>query len=206
MSESLHEPASAQAPREDPGAEWMLAWIGGDELAFERIVEAYSGRVWALLTRFLGPHPGREDLVQEVFLRVVRARDRYEPRARFTTWLYRIVFNLAVNETQRTGRRALASLEDAGAAGASHELDDPRGNAPESDLERDDVVRAVRAAVAELPEAQRMALVLAKYEGLPYAEIADVLESSEKAIKSLIHRARERLRERLAPFLEAELA
>ena len=151
---------------DDPGVRWMRAWQAGDESAFDALVEAYSGQVYALLTRFLGPRANREDLVQEVFLRVVRARERYEPSARFSTFLFRIAYNLS--------------------------------------LERDDVVREVRAAIARLPENQRMALLLAKYEELPYSEIAEVLGSSEKAVKSLIHRARESLRETLAAYLEEE--
>jgi len=183
----------------------MTAWQAGDDAAFERLVEAYSGRVYALLTRFLGRHPAREDLVQETFLRVVRARDRYEPTARFTTWLYRIVFNLAVNETQRGGTPEVA-LEVGPGEGRASERDDARQADPSTGLASEDVVRAVRGAIAELPEQQRMALVLAKYEELPYAEIGTVLGCSEKAIKSLVHRARERLRQRLARFMTEELA
>lgn len=190
---------------DDPGVQWMLAWQAGDEAAFDALVDRYSSVAYALLTRFLGRRPGREDLVQEVFLRVVRARDRYRPTARFSTYLYRIVFNLAVNETQRLSGAGQLSLDqpfggndDAGTLGDLQEGDAPE---PSSELERDDVVQAVRAAIARLPEKQRMALILAKYHDTPYAEIAEVLGSSEKAIKSLIHRARESLREWLAPFL-----
>lgn len=191
-------------PRDDLGADLMTAWQAGDEAAFERLVEAYSGRVFALVTRFLGRHPQREDLVQEVFLRVVRSRDRYEPTARFTTWLYRIVFNLAVNETQRGGGRAETSLDDGprGEDGpGSRDVADEGEPGPSAEMERDDVVLAVRAAIEALPEQQRMALVLAKYEEMPYVEIGRVLGVSEKAIKSLVHRARENLRARLAPFM-----
>ena len=77
----------------------MLAYQAGDEDAFDQIVEEYSSMVWSLLSRFLGHRAVREDLVQDAFLRVVRARERYQPTARFSTWLYRIVYNLAVNET-----------------------------------------------------------------------------------------------------------
>jgi RNA polymerase sigma-70 factor (ECF subfamily) len=190
----------------------MLAYQAGDEQAFDRLVEAYSGQVFALLTRFLGPRARREDLVQEVFLRVIRARQRYQPTARFSTWLYRIVFNLSVNETQRAGGKAHLSLDRTpdgdpdGPPALAAQLADLGGAAPGDGLERDDVVRAVRAAIASLPETQRMALVLAKYHDMPYAEIAVVLDSSEKAIKSLIHRARETLRASLAPFMAQELA
>lgn len=191
----------------DRGADWMLAWQAGDESAFDRLVEAYSGRVFSLLTRFLGHSSAREDMVQEVFLRVIRARDRYEPTAKFTTWLYRIVFNLAVNETERSRHRNAWSLDEPSADGeGSMDAADEQAPDPSAGLEQDDAVSAVRAAIAELPENQRMALVLAKYHDMPYAEIGSVLGSSEKAIKSLIHRARETLRTRLAPFLEEELA
>ncbi|MCP3915362.1 MAG: RNA polymerase sigma factor [bacterium] len=191
----------------DGGAALMLAWRSGDETAFERLVEGYSGRVYALLTRFLGRHTSREDLVQEVFLRVIRSRDRYEPTARFLTWLYRIVYNLAVNETQRGRPKELVSL-DASAPGEDdvrRDVHDEDAPDPAQRLERADVVLAVRAAIEELPDNQRMALVLAKYHEMPYVEIAEILSSSEKAIKSLIHRARTTLRANLAPFLAEEL-
>lgn len=194
----------ADDPRElDPGVAWMLRYQRGDERAFDQLVEGYSARIFALLTRFLGPVEGREDLVQEVFLRVVRARDDYRPEARFTTWLYRIVFNLCANERER--RRPTGSLDQ-----ERDELGETRSDErlapPTEALERGDVVAAVRAAIARLPERQRMALVLAKYEELPYDEIGRVLGVSEKAIKSMVHRARETLRVELAVFLEEEVA
>lgn len=194
----------------DPGVRWMLAYRDGDERAFDRIVEHYSGQVYALLTRFLGQKAVREDMVQDVFLRVVRARERYEPTARFSTWLYRIAFNLAVNETQRASGKELSAHDggraedDAGDVLANQR--DERVEDPSDRLAQDDVVLAVRAAIARLPEQQRMALVLAKYHDMPYVEIAGVLGSSEKAVKSLVHRARENLRETLAPYLQGEIA
>jgi RNA polymerase sigma-70 factor (ECF subfamily) len=190
----------------DQGVRWMLAYQAGDEAAFERIVEAYSGRLYALFTRFLGQAPEREDLVQDVFLRVIRARERYQPTARYSTWLYRIAFNIAVNKTQRAPDDAsldAAIFDDEGDAPA-REIRDLRSEDPSIALERGDVVSAVRSAINALPEAQRMALILAKYNELPYTEIAVVLGSSEKAIKSMVHRARENLRTRLAPFLQQE--
>ncbi|MBL8860881.1 MAG: sigma-70 family RNA polymerase sigma factor [Planctomycetes bacterium] len=193
----------------DLGARLMLAWKAGDESAFDRLVEAYSGQVWALLSRFVHAPGAREDLVQEVFLRVVRARDRYEPTARFSTWLYRIVFNLAVNETQRADKREVSRgsrRDDALVMGGLAQLADESVSEPAEDLARGDAVTAVRAAIRALPGQQRMALILAKYDELPYEEIGAVLGISEKAVKSLVHRARENLRERLAPFLKGELA
>lgn len=192
---------------EDQGAALMLAWQGGDEGAFDQLVEAYSGRVYSLLTRFMGRSSSREDLVQEVFLRVIRARDRYEPSARFTTWLYRITFNLAVNETRRSRGRAAWSLDQplGDGEGGGGDVPDEGAPDPSDGLEQGDAVLAVRSAIAALPDQQRLALVLAKYHDMPYVEIGRVLGSSEKAIKSLIHRARETLREHLAPFLDEEI-
>jgi RNA polymerase sigma-70 factor (ECF subfamily) len=194
---------------DDPGVRLMLAYQAGDESAFDRIVEGYSAQVYALLTRFLGQRSSREDLVQEVFLRVIRARERYQPTARFSTWLYRIVFNMSVNETQRSAGKETQTSEDLReqrSADGFADFDDERALQPSEHLERDDVVRVVRAAIAALPEHQRMALILAKYDEMPYVDIAQILGSSEKAVKSLVHRAREALREKLAPYLQGELS
>lgn len=184
----------------------MLAYQEGDEAAFDQLVHAYSGQVYALLTRFMGSVSAREDMVQEVFLRVVRSRQRYQATARFSTWLYRIVFNLCANERERRSAAELSLEAPIGEEGLDPRSDlvDESAAQPDEELARADAVRAVREAIAGLPEAQRMALILAKYEERSHAEIALVLGSSEKAIKSLVHRARETLRERLRPFLESQ--
>jgi len=208
MNSDDDNPSSGAGYASDPGTQLMLAYQGGEESAFDELVEQYSGRVFALLTRFLGARERREDLVQEVFLRVIRARERYQPTARFSTWLYRIVFNLSVNESQRAGAKEHRSLDATfgdEATGGAFEIEDGGVPDPSSGMEQQDVVRAVRQAIALLPETQRIALILAKYHDQPYAEIAQVLDSSEKAVKSLIHRARETLRTNLAPFLKGEL-
>ena len=182
----------------DPGVRWMLRYQGGDERAFDQLVACYAPRVFALLTRFLGPVGTREDLVQEVFLRVIRSRADYRPEARFSTWLYRITFNLSVNETQR--RKPGVSLDEGEESYLARA--DESVIPPTAELERADLVASVQAAIAGLPERQRMAVLLAKYEELPYEEVARVLGTSEKAVKSMIHRARETLRARLSSFLE----
>lgn len=199
----MHEPYS-----DDQGVRWMLAYREGDEAAFDALVAEYSPQVYALLTRFLGPREGREDLVQEVFLRVIRARERYQPSARFSTWLYRIVFNLSINETQRASSREQTGGDRDPSHGAEMllEIGDDRANDPVEELATLDVVAAVRRAIARLPETQRMALILAKYEEMPYVDIAAVIGTSEKAVKSLVHRARENLREWLAPHLQGDLS
>ncbi len=194
-----------QNAQEDQGTRLMLAYQAGEETAFDELVEMYSGRVYSLCTRFLGSVTGREDLVQEVFLRVIRARERYEPSARFSTWLYRIAFNLCANRRERN--RDMASLEalaDSGEGGDGGELVAAPLDQPWSGMDRADVSMAVREAILALPEKQRQALILAKYEDQSLTEIASVMEISAKAAKSLVHRAREGLRERLKPFLQQE--
>jgi len=195
----------------DPGVRWMLAFQGGDEAAFDRLVERYSAPVWGLLTRFLGQDDRREDLTQEVFLRLLRTRESYRPRARLSTLLYRIAFNLCVNEREREQHRRSESLErreeaERGGTEAAAQWRDEAAPAPSAGLERDDIVRTVRGAIAALPERQRMALLLTQYEGQTLAEVGAVLDVSDKAAKSLVHRARERLRSVLAPLLTEEPA
>ncbi len=195
----------------DRGAQLMQLWKAGDDAAFDELVHLYSDHVYALLTRFLGrSHSGREDLVQEVFLRVLGAKERYEPTARFTTWLYSICWRMCINETARSGRRRAASLEalgsDEGGDGGGAQFVDDAAPDPSANLEQGDLVGAVRAAIAALPESQRIAVVLSRYHRLSHAEIASVVDSTEKAVKSLIHRARETLRLHLQPIVEEELS
>lgn len=191
---------------DDKGVQWMLAFQAGSEPAFDRLVEAYSGQVYALFTRFLGAVPEREDMVQEVFLRILRSRERYTPTARFSTFLYRVAFNLAVNHSERDKHTRPLDGDPGLVESSAQQVKASEDGDPVRSMETSDVVQAVRQAIAALPETQRMALILAKYEEQSFAEIAVVLGSSEKAIKSLVHRARENLRERLKPFLEKELA
>ncbi|MFN9785446.1 MAG: RNA polymerase sigma factor [Planctomycetia bacterium] len=196
--------AGDHAQLEDAGARLMLRWKAGDETAFERIVELYSDQLWALLTRFLGAKHNREDLLQEIFLRLVKSKDRYEPTARFSTYLFRIAFNLAVNASSRASERRAEHWSAEDGVDPFQQVADEQATSAQDDLERADVVRAVRQAIAALPEQQRMALVLAKYHDMPYDQIGQVLGSSEKAVKSLVHRARENLREALQPWLAKE--
>ncbi|MDF1839358.1 MAG: sigma-70 family RNA polymerase sigma factor [Planctomycetota bacterium] len=201
-----------QAPggmdQDDPGKECMLAFQAGDEAAFERLIGLYSERAYALFVRFLGRHEGCEDLVQDLFLRMWKAADRYQPSAKFTTWMYRIAFNLAANHGERSRLRRSQSLSMETVPGqtlGAAILDDSAVE-PSVDLERDDVVRQVREAIASLPDTQRMALILARYEEQSYQNIGEALGISAKAVKSLIHRARETLRERLAHVISGDLS
>lgn len=189
----------------DQGAAWMLELQAGDASAFERIVSEYQDTVHRLLYRYTGRHEGVEDLAQEVFLRVYRARDRYRVEARFQTWLFRIIYNLCVNETKSRRLRRAASLE--APAGVDDEsrlrdlLSDPREGVPLERLEREETAKRLRESLSEIPAQQRAAMALYQYRGLSLREIADVMGTTEKAVKSLLARARENLREKMAPYL-----
>lgn len=172
----------------------MLAFCEGDAAAFDSLFQRWSGPLLRYLERMLRDPATAEELVQEAFLRVYRARDRYQPEARFSTWLYRIGTNLALNELRRPRRRdPHASLDAEGAAPLAAEQP---GTERLVDARRKGA--AVEDALGELPERQRAALLLSAVEGRSYAEIAALLDVTEKAVKALVHRARTNLAARLA--------
>ena len=177
----------------DEDVQLMLALRAGDAAAFDVLFRRWSGPLLRYLERMVRDQAVAEELVQEAFIRVHKARERYRPDARFSTWLYRIATNLALNELRRPRRRAV------------HRSTDEDGAPPLADAGpgSDDVVDARRRgaaalqALGELPEKQRAALCLAAVEGLSYAEVAEALDVTEKAVKSLVHRARSSLAQRL---------
>jgi len=184
----------------DRNAELLQAYAAGDDEAFDELVRLNQDRVFALLYRFLGPRSNIEDLAQDVFLRVLRAAPRYEPRAKFTTWLYRIVFNVAVNETQRGAKHRMPSLDAPDMPMAV----DLRSDDPVADLEGDERKTLLHEAIGRLPENQRAAILLAAIDGMSLKEVAVVIGSTDKAVKSLLHRARLSLRAELAPLMGVE--
>jgi len=181
----------------------MLAFQAGDEAAFDEIVEHYSGQVFGLLRRLLGPAAAIEDLAQEAFLRLYRAKDRYQPRGKLGTFLYRIVYNLALNRLRDGKRRREVALPSS-AEGERIDLEDAGTEAPWEDSDRRSWAQRIEEALERLPENQRAALVLQHYDGLDLEQIGEVLGISPKATKSLLHRARTKLREILTPYREAE--
>lgn len=185
------------------GRELMAAVSADVPGAFERLVETYASRVRAAVARSIRDPSSVDDLAQEVFLRLYRARQRYRPEARFETYLYRIIFNLCVNHTQSRNRRRAWSLDASQDAeqGRRHDPADLASRPPLAELEADERARLVRAAVEALPDNQRRALLLFRFEGLPYEEIGKVMDLSLPAVKSLLWRAREGLRRSLAPIL-----
>lgn len=198
--------ADEEATTETDGRVLMEAVRGDVPGAFDDLVRRYQARVRGTVARILGDRSHADDLAQEVFLRLYRARHRYQPRARFETYLHRITFNLCLNHADRAKRRRALSLDvhrDDEERPAIEPLD-PSGRLPLLDLEAGERARLLREAVEELPDTQRRALVLARFEHLPQAEIAELMGLTEQAVKSLLWRARENLRQRLAPILDED--
>ena len=179
----------------------MLQVRAGDAQSFELLLVRHRNPVVRYLTRMTGNQAVAEELAQEVFLRVYRAREGYEPTAKFTTWLYRIATRLALNSIRdRKPERYVRSLDDSSLGDARPpEAVDGRATR-EQELLADASLAVVRQAVAELPEKQRAAVLMHKYEELDYQQIAGALDCSVSAVKSLLFRAYERLRTELAPL------
>ena len=190
----------------DPDAQLMLEVKGGDESAFATLVSRFQDRVLGLAYRYLGDRSSAEDLAQEAFLRVYKARERYEPRAKFSTWLYRIVVNLCLNELRwRKGRKAIAlSISTETSSNLNIEMADQSVPDPIHRLENQELAVKIKEIIVGLPENQRIAILLNKYEGLSYQEVAESMDTSVMAVKSLLTRARVKIKERLLPYLRED--
>jgi RNA polymerase sigma-70 factor (ECF subfamily) len=185
-------------------AEIMLRVRAGDEQAFAYLVQKYRRPMLSFMYRMARNQAVAEDLAQEVFLRVYRSRETYTANAKFTTWLYRIATNLAVNharDTRHERPEVSMSLDVPDTeTGLLPDLPDGTPNVEENILRRERLA-AIRSHVQALPERQRMAVVMHKYQGMDYRQIAEVLHLSESATKSLLFRAYESLREKLKDFV-----
>jgi RNA polymerase sigma-70 factor (ECF subfamily) len=185
-------------------AEVMLRVKTGDQSAFDYLVQKYRRPLVSFMYRMARNAAAAEDLAQEVFLRVYRSRETYEASAKFTTWLYRIATNLAVNharDTRHERPEVTVSLDEPNEdTGMTLELPDG-GLTVEQALMRRERMLAIRRKVEALPERQRLAVIMHKYQQMDYKQIADVLKLSESATKSLLFRAYETLREQLKEFI-----
>ena len=179
----------------------MSLVAGGDTSAFEKLIERHQALVAGTIARMLGSNSDVEDLAQQVFLRVWRSAGRYVARAKFTTWLLKITRNLVFNEMRRAKRHPHLPVQIDPEA-EEIPLKDEATAAPDATLLHTELQAAIEKAITLLPETQRMALVLRRYEELSYEEIANVLDLSVPAVKSLLFRARTELRERLRDYLE----
>jgi len=191
----------------DPDVRLMLRAREGDQAAFTELVAEYQDRLIGVLTHLLRNRDAAEDLAQEVFLRVYRARHGYEPTARFSTWLFRIANNLARN------RRRDASRHREGGFGADESgqfetrpfenlILEKSGLMPARLFDRTEMRSVVQGALDTLNDTQRMVVLLHRFEEMSYNEIAAALDLTPAVVKSLLSRARENLREKLEPYMQ----
>lgn len=188
----------------DPDAELMLRVKRGDRAAFAALVEKYQQPVLNFLLRSLQDETEAEDLAQNVFVQVWKSARRYRRTARFSTWLFTIARNLCLNELRRRARHPATSLESSTSESETplpQRLEDRQTATPTEALLREELFRKVEAALAELPENQRTAILLCREEEFSYEDIAAILGCSLSATKSLIHRGRETLKQKLKPYL-----
>src|SRR6266498_1705787 len=178
----------------------MRLVAGGDTSAFEKVVERHQALVAGTAARMLGSNSDVEDIAQQVFIRVWKSARRYVPRAKFTTWLLKITRNLVFNELRRAKRHAHVPLQPEPGA-EDPPLKDETQSPPDASLLEVELQRTIEDAIPQLPETQRMALVLRRYEQLSYEQIAEVLDLSVPAVKSVLFRARTELRSRLSKYL-----
>jgi RNA polymerase sigma-70 factor (ECF subfamily) len=173
----------------------------GDFTAFEQLIEIHQRSVIGTVAKMLGNPSEAEDISQQVFIRVWKSAARYEPQAKFTTWLFTITRNLVFNEVRRRQRKPTVSVQER--EETTHRVvEDAQGSSPDEDLLRSEMEAAIDRAIEALPEKQRLAVVLRRYEEMPYEEIGVVLSMSVPAVKSLLFRARTQLKESLQKYLD----
>jgi RNA polymerase sigma-70 factor (ECF subfamily) len=187
----------------DPDVLLMLRVRDGDRAAFDLLIERYRKPLLNVIARTIGRDADAEDLAQDVFVRAYRSAPRYQPTAKFSTWLFTIARRVCLNHARaQTFRRWFSLTRDDQEDDPPDDPPDPRTPDPATDLERRELQRVVAHAVASLPERLRFAVVLRRYEELGYEEIAQILGCSVTAAKLRVHRANAILADRLAPYLE----
>ncbi len=190
----------------DPDVQLMLRVQKGDQSAFAELVDTYRDRLVSVFYHLLEDQETSEDLAQETFLRVYRARDRYEPTAKFATWLFRIANNLASNSRRSKGRRREVALtaSESGPLGPRPEeqlAEEKSALMPTRQVDKSEVREIVQQAMQSLNERQRMAVLLHKFEQMSYADIGAAMDMTPAAVKSLLSRARENLRVKLEGYV-----
>ncbi|HEX7569266.1 MAG TPA: sigma-70 family RNA polymerase sigma factor [Verrucomicrobiae bacterium] len=189
----------------DPDAVLMLRVKRGDRAAFAELVECYKQPLFNFVFRTLRDETETEDVAQNTFLQVWKSRARYERTAKFSTWLFTIARNLCLNEIRRRSRHPAESLEETHAEHddqPSRQYEDKKIFLPTETALHGELAQKIEEALAGLPENQRTAILLCRQDELSYEEIAEVLDCSLSATKSLIHRGREMLKEKLKPYLQ----
>src|SRR6266446_8977435 len=186
-------------PHDDPDVQLMLCFQRGDMEAFQQLFHKYSPSVVNFAFRFLGTQARAEEIAQEVFLQVYRWQNRYEPKAKFSTWLFKIAHNHCLNEVRkgeyRVSHESLDSQTNDEGDGRERDLPDTNPRRGEDVLAAKQAADKIQKILQRLPESQRSAVLLSRFEGLSYQEVAEVLGTTEKAVKSLVFRATQSLRE-----------
>lgn len=193
-TDAFSAPSSGGGRVDDPDVALMLRFKAGEEAAFEELVRKHTKSVLNMVYRYLSDRSQAEDVAQDVFVKVYKARLKYEPAAKFTTWLFRITVNHCLNEIR--SRRS----QPVGSAPMEELIEEPSPENPDDRMNSVELRNAVREALDELPENQRMAVILARYHDLSYDEIAETMVLSLEAVKSLLFRAKENLKVKLQRF------
>lgn len=189
------------SPHADEDIKLMMLVKQGDEHAFEKLIERHQGMVIGTVAKMLGNSSDSEDIAQQVFIRLWKSAPRYEAKAKFTTFLYTIMKNLVFNESRRRSRKKESSIDER--EDDFHlQTTDEQTQSPDEQILQGELSSAVDKAIADLPEKQRMAVILRRYENMPYEEISEVLKLSVSAVKSQLFRARNTLRESLQQYLD----
>lgn len=190
----------------DPDNQLMQKAGSGDRTAFKQLVQKHQRTVTGIIYRYTGNHNEVEDLAQDIFLKIYKAANSYVPRAQFKTWLYKVVANHCLNFFRSQKRKAfISSLDQSSEEYNPHiQRTEEQQKQPELILQQQELHTALKSALSELPERQRMAIILHRFEGLSYKEIATVMGSSLSAVESLIFRAMNNLKEKLSPYKSGE--
>jgi RNA polymerase sigma-70 factor (ECF subfamily) len=196
---------SRRETRGDSDVAAMRRLAAGDSDALAELIDRHKRSVLNIAYRYLGDATAAEDLAQEAFIRVYQARRRYKPTAKFSTWLYRIVSNLCFSSLRKEQVRQAFSLDTSLETQDGNFHTDRPGmdiDSPGDRIERQELAEAVRRVITTLPENQRIAVLLNRYAGLDYREVARSMNLSPMAVKSLLNRARNNLKEKLTPYVE----
>jgi len=213
MKDRFRDDEGAAAIRDESDAQdkaLMGRIAAGDEVALRDLIEKHQGAVYGTIAKMLGDPAEAQDLAQQVFVRVYRAAGSYRATAQFKTWIFTIVRNLVFNEHRRRSRATLVSLSptenEQGHFGSTSDSDLPdlANKTPGENVLQRELMRKVDEAILALPEQQRLAVVLRRYDEFSYEQIAEILKTSVPATKSLLFRARETLRVSLQDYLEPE--
>jgi RNA polymerase sigma-70 factor (ECF subfamily) len=207
VSSSAAIPIAGSPYLRDPDVQLMLRARDGEEAAFSELVVRYQDRLIGLLANMVGSADNAEDLAQDVFLRIYKARNGYQPNAKFSTWLFAVAHNVACNSKRSRVRRKEVQLQSTESTSESTKLQDQlvpdkSGMMPTRQFAKKEMQERVQMAMGSLNERQRMAVLLHKFEGMSYADIGAALEMTPQAVKSLLSRARDNLRLQLEGYVK----